>query len=202
MGTTNIKNEVTVNNKDTKGVGTMGNTTKTQGNKLTTAQMMRKLTENGYRFPRPLTDTEIRTEYAKVADKIAKKEAEDVKTTVAKENKVKPDNSIVLTSKMVYQVAEELLRIRTSSFSDNAIHKNELYRVIAQKVFDRGGLVPEAKLMGAINFLVHNKILTFKIFPSGRIEFFKTFDDVVRDEYGDIIGLHMIPQDNKETSDK
>lgn len=183
MGTTNNKKEVTVNNGKNKGVGIM-----------TTSRMMQLLTENGYVFNRPLTDAEIKTEFAKVADVIA------TTTTTTTTTATKPDNSIRLTTKMVYQVAEELLKIKTTSFNNYAISKSELYKVISKKVFE--GYTPEEKLMGAINFLVVNKLLTFKVRKYGRIEFFKTFDDIVRDEYGNIIGFHMIPQINVETADR
>ena len=50
--------------------------------------------------------------------------------------------------------------------------------------------------------LERQNALTFKVRKYGRIEFFKTFDDIVRDEYGNIIGFHMIPQINVETADR
>lgn len=185
MGITNNKKEVTVNNGKNKGADIM-----------TTSKMMQLLTENGYVFNRPLTDAEIKAEFAKVADVIATATNKTTTTTTV----TKPDNNIVLTTKMVYQVAEGLLNIRTTSFNNYAISKSELYKVISKKVFE--GYTPEEKLMGAINFLVHNGLLSFKVRRYGRIEFFKTFDDVVRDEYGNIIGFHMIPQINVETADR
>lgn len=86
------------------------------------------------------------------------------------------------------RILEELNKYRRPRDTRGLISAKDMFKAI-RATFMVKGLLPQDVIEGVVNVLVYHGYIRIKKFTDGYTQFFLDFADVVRDEYGVVIGV-------------